>query len=172
MSNLVLDGDAQRQVLAAKGAMGKLPCLGCLNVVRDQESLPSHAFVTIANYDASRLELSTNQDVWEKADMLHSNRPPRMRKPAFEQLETAIGLRYEPEGLLNDMALRPHLPIVDVITFDSMHIILCNGMADDEFAALFFTSLADVCTWDDMRNFMKSDFRFNKHPHSKMLAGV
>ena len=28
VSNLVLDGNAQRQILAAKGAMGKLPCLG------------------------------------------------------------------------------------------------------------------------------------------------
>ena len=31
LGNLVFDGDAQRQVLAPKGAKGKLPCPGCLN---------------------------------------------------------------------------------------------------------------------------------------------
>ena len=172
VSNLVLDGDALRQVFSSKGAAGKLPCLGCLNVLRDDENeLPSDAFVTISDCDASRLELSTSRDIWAKADMLHSFRPPRMLVAAFEKLQIAVGLTYEPESILYDHALRPHLPVMDILTYDTMHILLCNGMADDEFRCLF-TALEGVCTWADMRRFLEADFKFSRQPYSKALVGV
>ena len=86
-------------------------------------------------------------------------------------LGKALGLNYEPEGLLLDIDLRPHVPVMEVLTFDAMHIILSNGMADHECADLF-TSLQGVCTWDDMRKFMQANFRFNRHPHSKCLTSI
>ena len=166
LSNLIFDGDALRQVFSSKGAKGKLPCVCCVNVVHEDEAVPSPEFVSLTNTDASKLQFATSEDLYEKADALSRSAPPAMGKVKFRRLEMASGLNYAPEGLLWDRELRGHVRLAETVTFDSMHILLANGMACDEVSLLFGTIMdkgamgKHVVTWDHLRTFVNADFRF------------
>ena len=166
IGNFILDGDAQRQMFCAKGAMGKVPCLCCLNVVHEDESIPSADFVSLTNTDASKLQFATSADLYEKADTLSRMAPPSMGKVRFRRLETAIGLNYVPESLLWDSELRACMDVAATVTFDSMHVLLSNGMATDEVKNLFDTIMDKAVmgrravTWGHLRTFVAADFHF------------
>ena len=166
IGNFILDGDAQRQMFCAKGAMGKVPCLCCVNVVHEDESIPSPDFVSLTNSDASKLQFATSADLYEKADTLSRMAPPSMGKVRFRRLETAIGLNYVPESLLWDSELRACMDVAAAVTFDSMHVLLSNGMASDEVKNLFDTIMDKAVmgrrtvTWGHLRTFVAADFHF------------
>ena len=166
VSNLIFDGDAQKQVFVGKGAKGKVPCLCCLNVVHEDESIPSPEFVSLTCTDASKLQFATSEDLYEKADILSRSAPPVMGATRFKRFETAVGLNYVPEALLWDVDLRREIRIAEAITFDSMHVLLANGMACDEIELLFGTIMDKatmgrrVVTWDHLRTFVDADFCF------------
>ena len=182
VSNLILDGDAQRQAFNSTGARGKVPCLCCLNVVHDDAAIPSPDFVSLTNTDASKLQICTSEDLYEKADTLSRTAPPHMRVGRHRQLQTAMGLRYFPDGLLWDKDLRRHMRMAEAITFDSMHVLLVNGMACDEISFLFGvimdrTVMRRRVTWDHLRTFVDADFCFCHCYHitgkvSKMLSSA
>ena len=173
VSNLIFDGDAQRQVFCAKESVGKVPCLCCLNVVHEDASIPSASFVSLTNTDASKLQFASSEDLYEKADMLSRSAPPAMNKTRFKRLETATGIKYMPRGLLWDQELRGKMRMAETVTFDAMHILLANGMASDELACLFGTIMdravmgRRVVTWDDLRTFVAADFRRCFHHRSQ-----
>ena len=48
-------------------------------------------------------------------------------KKAFNTLETATGITYNPDGLLYDSELRPFIDVIASTTFDWMRVFLCFG---------------------------------------------
>jgi len=157
--NLVFDGDALRMILGWKGAKGKLPCPGCLNVIAQDDELPSDQFVRLTCADADKFVAATNDDVWMKADTLAAAHGA-IGIGAFKHLETALGFTYIPQGLLYDRDLRSHVRPVDCLTLDQMHCLLSDGLAQDEVSCVLYVlhNLGD--TWANINTFMQADWHF------------
>ena len=161
LGNIVADGDALRAVWSCKGASGKLPCICCKNVLKDR--IESPYLVHISCNDASRFDLASDADLWTKADQLHAQAlVVGGTKKAFEELQMAYGFTYSPEGLLWDLDLRAHVKPAGCITFDAMHAVLSNGIAQNE-AALLITCLKEVgVSFAVLRSFVSADWKFCK----------
>ena len=112
-------------------------CLGCLNVCGNRsKSLAAFDatghIVDITCVDSSRFHMCTDEDLWEKSDILARERHVPMTKKAREDRETHVGLHDAPHGLLQNMALRAHLRPVSFLTHDPTHIMFSNGMVHTE----------------------------------------
>ena len=160
MGRIVEDTDAIRATWSCKGASGKLCCMLCSNVVND-DSISSPDVVSIACSNASLFRKETNATLWKKADNLHAQVHTSTKK-AFAELELLYGLSYNPDGLLWDHALRPFVRPCDCITFDAMHVLVSNGMAQNETAVLLIALQENGIRWADVRKFMDAQWLFCK----------
>jgi hypothetical protein len=155
LGNVVADGDAYRAIWSAKGASGKLPCLLCKNILSQRTNS-----VYLQHFScpyADRFDLATNEEVWEKADKIAASR----LGGGHARLQVMYGMTDSPSGLLWDLQLREHVRPVDVITFDSMHCLVSNGIAQFE-VSLMLDALMDLgVTWVQLRNFAASDWKFS-----------
>jgi len=159
LSNLIADGDALRMLLDLKGARGKVPCCGCINVVSQDDELPSADFVSLNCNDPTKFVLATSADVREKAAALVLNYPT-MGIGRFRNLETALGMKYNPKGILFDPSLEPYISPIEILTFDQMHILLSDGVAQDlvSWTLLFLKDIGSG--WDELNAIMQADWRF------------
>ena len=159
LGNLIADADGHRAMWSIKGAGGKLPCPCCLNVVNDDE-LPrgSHQLVSMRCWDASKFRLAQDRDWFSKADMLERRRST-MGKTAFGELETAAGLTYVKHGLLWSPHLRHLLRPTATMTWDAMHVILSNGLANWEIDAVLSKLREEGIDFGDIRKFLSVDWR-------------
>ena len=141
LGNLLADEDGFRQAYASMGANGMFCCLGCLNVCGNRsKSLAAFdatgRIVDITCVDSSRFHTCTDEDLWEKSDILARARGVPMTKKAREDRETHLGLHDAPHGLLQNMALRAHVRPVSALTHDPTHILFSNGMVHTELDRL------------------------------------
>ena len=154
LGNVVADGDAYRALWSAKGASGKLPCLLCKNVL--SQRVNSATLVHLSCPYVERFALASNEEVWEKADKIAATRGGGNHA----QLQMLYGMTDSRNGLIWDLQLRQHVRPVDVITFDSMHCLVANCIAQFE-VSLILQLLKDVgVTWDQLRMFASSSWRF------------
>ena len=162
LGNIVADADGHRAMWSIRGAAGKLPCPCCLNVVNDDD-LPtgSRNLVGMKCTDPSRFRLATDQDWFAKADMVASKKGS-MSKTAFNELGTAPGLRYVEHGVLWCLALRALIRPSATFTWDSMHCVLSNGIANTEVDAMLSRLRREGITFDDIQNFFSQNWRFCK----------
>ena len=159
LRNLVLDGDAMRFTFSCMGAAGKLPCLGCLNVMQRHDDTPLPAgFVDMSSGDYTRFQHATNEDVWTKAETLRAQFTI-LNRTNFRALETATGLRYNPLGALYGPELREHVKPIDVLTHDAMHVLFANGLGQLEFSLILQRLEAAGYRWEDIRDWMSSHWR-------------
>ena len=158
----VADADAHRAVFNAKGSAGKLPCFMCKNVVSDPEAASiSNYLVSLSCTDVRCFDRCTNRDLWDKADMLVREKG-RLGVGAFKQLTVAIGINYEPEGILFDIPLRRFLKPCDIVCYDSMHCVLSNGLAQNEVALLLCELDRHHVTWSHLRLFADSNWQVDR----------
>jgi len=159
LGNILLDGEAIRQIFSAKGAKGKLPCVACLNVL-NSTNLPA-GFVGLTCTDPDRFELASNSDIWEKVDML-SAQFLILNKGKFKDLETSLGMVHNPLSILWDRDLRPFFRPADCLTFDSMHVLGSDGLLGVELE-LMLSALADIgYKWAQYKVFFGAQWRASK----------
>lgn len=156
LGNIVADGDAFRALWSAKGASGKLPCLMCKNVLSERVS--SSYLVHFSCPHVELFDLASNEDIWEKADMLTASRS-RARRAEHEQLQMRLGLTDNPEGLLWALDLRAFVRPASAVTFDSMHCLVSNGIAQNETALLLDCLRSKGVVWRHLREFVASNWK-------------
>jgi len=171
LGSLVADGDALRAIWSSKGASGKLPCIVCKNVVNDD--VRSDYFVPLSCANPSLFDYASNADVWGKADVLHARRGAGTKR-AFLDLQMLHGLTYNPNGLLWDDTLRPHVRPAEIVTYDAMHVLVANGIVQVETAELLRSLKASgVNGVQALRSFVEADWHFCKAlGKTSILRGV
>ena len=157
LGNILADGDAIRAIFSCKGASGKLPCMLCNNVLNERCS--SDRLVYIDCPDVERFQLTSDEEMWAKVDKLHADRSI-VSNAAFHNQEMVYGFTYHQEGLLWDLELRPYLSPTKVTTYDSMHVLLGNGMAQNETGYLFVALAGIGVTWEHVRNYARGGWHF------------
>ena len=156
MGNFLLDGDAIRMMYGSKGGRPKMPCIGCLNVVSD-DKLCRGGLVALTTSDPSLFDIATDADIWQKADLLESARPA-----ALPRLSMALGLNYVPEGFLWCKPLRPFIRPAACLTYDAMHVVLAQGVADLEYEQLLPRLAEEGIRWEHLHSYCQSDWRCPK----------
>ena len=81
----------------------------------------------------------TDESLREVVADLHASRDC-LRRDAFEARESHLGFTYNPASLVLHARIR--LNAVSIIMFDWAHLLICDGLCDNE-AGLFFKALAD-----------------------------
>ena len=137
LENFLADADAIRALLSVKGASGKLPCPCCLNVTTDVEACRRHPgrLVTIYDADTSHWVLATDDDLFEKADTLAADKLV-LGTTKFDEKSKNLGITFSEGGVLFDHALRPFFRPTQILTFDAMHNLVSNGIAQKEMTLL------------------------------------
>jgi len=156
LNNLLGDGDALRAFFGSKGASGKLPCLCCKNVVRGDSSASAY-LQDISCTEPALFDLATDAEVFSKADILAESFN-HLGTKQFEELETSLGLSHNPHGLLMAMRLRQYAPPISTLTYDSMHILLTGGLAQNEIGLLMECLREHGILWEQIRSFMTADW--------------
>ena len=158
LGNIVADGDALRAVYSSKGSSGKLPCLLCNNVLNERVASPGLVHISCA--EVEKFQLASDADLWRKADHLRAL-CGTITKTAFEHKELLYGLTYCPEGLLWDRSLRPYVQPASCTSYDSMHCLVGNGLAQNETGYLLSALKGIGVTWRQLRQYTASDWHFN-----------
>ena len=158
LSNVLADGDALRALFGSKGAFGKLPCICCKNVVRG-DCAASTYLQPLSCSEPVVFELATDDEVLFKADMLAaaSSTAPIGQ---FEELQTALGMTHNAHGLLAARQLRPHVRPISVMTYDSMHILVSGGLAQNEVGLLMGDLDSHGIGWQQVKNFITEDIEW------------
>jgi len=96
-----------------------------------------------------------------------------LTKTKFKQLQTHYGITYLPEGILWDMDLRRYIRPAEMITFDSMHCLVSNGIVQNETSWLLIALEGVGVTWSAVEKFCTNEsWRFcsSLGSHSRMKA--
>ena len=97
-------------------------------------------YTEITESDPSKLRSWTGNDVFKAVDVLASGAERVasgvMAKAAFDELQMAYGLNFNPRGLLANVALRPFWDPVAVMRYDWVHNTLAHGVLTTEAALL------------------------------------
>ena len=128
ISTVVSDLDAFQFALGVKGASGMVPCSLCRNVVSARSRLTdfdvSGTLVPFTRTALSRFARADDNSIRDSCQLLRSKsaeaRAGTMTPAAFDRLEKALGLKYNPTGLLFAPAL-VFLKIASMIMYDWMH---------------------------------------------------
>ena len=131
-----------------------MPCIGCLNVVSD-DKLCRGGLVALTTSDPSLFDIATDADIWQKADLLESARPA-----ALPRLSMALGLNYVREGFLWCKPLRPFIRPAACLTYDAMHVVLAQGVADLEYEQLLPRLAEEGIRWEHLHSYCQSDWKF------------
>ena len=78
----------------------------------------------------------------------------------FEELETALGMTHNAHGLLAARQLRPYVPPISVLTYDSMHILVSGGLAQNEVGLLMDDLEWHGHGWLQVNKFMTEDLEW------------
>ena len=131
---LLADEDCLKKVHGYNGAQGIKACMNCSNLMK----VASRARVPagckhISTPSLRGIRFNTNNDIWVMADDL-TNRVDAGVNTA--DVVKSRGLKYEPHGLLWNLALRDvHRPI-DHYLRDWMHILVSGGVANRQAVCL------------------------------------
>ena len=128
------DEAALSQGLSIKGASGIRPCLCCANVLKRDSGLAHRRprdLVEVSCTDFSKFVRNTDRDIWQLYDGLvtmaaHSTRAEMDRR------SKAKGMNINANGVIADLALRPHVGPVSTMTYDWQHTFLSNGVVSQE----------------------------------------
>ena len=127
---LLADESGLHATWSSKGAGGLMPCFRCKNVVMKRtkgvsllDTDTSGTLVDITCNSLERLQPQTDRDVLNNADVLAAQRHA-LPVGRFQALQQAMGMNYNPHGLLFDPTLRPWLKPITWTLYDPMHIFL------------------------------------------------
>ena len=140
---IIADRKAHMENFDLKGASGMSPCERCANVVKkgafdgdDPIPNPGGKLVDVTCLDPALCVPNTDETLYAHADDLASTFPQvaakRLTKRRFELAEMAVGINYNPHGLIWDRSLRSICPVLEMKKDDWAHIYLCKGIGGDE----------------------------------------
>lgn len=135
MALLLADESALKSTFDFKGAAGLRPCIFCTNVVAKTSRLEEHdatqQLVTICEIDFSKCKRNSSEHVWRAHDTLQRMHA-QINKSEFEKLEKAMGLNYNPLGLIACSELRKEIRPIECSMYESMHTFFSHGAASHE----------------------------------------
>jgi hypothetical protein len=168
LSNVVADADGHRALWCVSGAAGKLPCPMCLNVVNDD--VPGTVHMRCP--DVARFQLARDTDWWNKAGRLTA--ASAGTKKHLSDLQTAMGLRFAPTGVLWDLALRPFVSPTSSFTYDGMHILLSNGLCQTEVDLILQRAVLEGLDMSSVEAYIRLPWSFCQAygQHSTLLGCV
>lgn len=129
----ISDEAAQKASFDVSGASGSLPCLKCRNVVGKKsfdKMRDKTGFVSIAELDVNSFNRHDDNTIIANASWLAANR--HLTKREFAKLQTSLGLRYAPNGVL----LCTSFNVTSSICFDWQHVYFVHGIFNNEVGAL------------------------------------
>ena len=146
----IADDDAHKQLWGFKGASGRKPCFGCMNVLMDRIGVPDEYWIGIDCPDAHRFDKHTDETIYAMADKLIAS-VGVLSKTRFEELEKDCGILYIPNGMLYDLHMRKIVRPTTGMIRDWMHVFCSDGVANNEIARVLHT-LKSECnlTVDDV----------------------
>jgi hypothetical protein len=194
---LVADGKALSQTFDMKGSSSLRPCsVFCANAMKkgitsDPEFTPTDAVVEITCPHLEKFTANTSNGIFASAEELRrtSRRvtAKTVLKGMFTLMEQAVGMTYNPHGLLWDRRLRSICQPVQMYTYDWVHIFLCKGVGGDVLYHLLTRMKSEhihVNLFESLRNEIKmwkwpmptggdpSKIFSDKRVESSMEAGV
>jgi hypothetical protein len=133
---LVCDEAALKATLDVKGASGNLPCFKCRNVLSRQafaKSTPRCGMVSITEINPNKLHRHTDESLRKNAEYLHEIAPPIMKVGQFKAQQIALGLNYNPTGVLLS---KLNFKAITGTCYDPQHVYLVNGIWNAEVGQL------------------------------------
>ena len=130
LGDFIFDLKAFGQLLGWKGSGSYHCCAICKNVLKPQGQKRLKLTGT-ANTDFRKAKLAdcvfhTGPGLYQIHDQLHRAKAT-MSTADFKNLEQCMGFRYEPQGLMADVMLRPFWDPVEAIQFDAPHCWIASG---------------------------------------------
>ena len=126
------DEKAHKELSLTKGASGMKPCITCHNVFnRVRPSALADGCVHISCTDSNLFQTNTNEAIFAFYDHVAASAPGDRAK-----LETQLGVKYDPDGLLGDLHLRSFYKPVDHTLRDWLHTLVSGGVCNVECAAV------------------------------------
>ena len=140
LSMVVADEAALKQLWSFKGAGGTMMCFKCSNVVAHSSRLDVHdasgVLVPSCVTSLSQCRLQTSEAIKLNAKHLR-DQSASLNKTRMKELEQALGLTYEPCGVLwSDDFQEICSGVVTVASFDWMHCYMVNGVLNTEIGYL------------------------------------
>ncbi len=123
------------QFFAYVACQGMRPCITCRNMMKGAEDELAEGMVNMAA-PISQCQQNSREEIFEIVDHLAERQAAGLGATAFKNMQTHLGMHWEPEGLLYDMDLRPHLSPVLHYLRDPMHVLVSAGVANTEIALL------------------------------------
>ena len=156
MGCFIQDEKGHKETLDAKGAAGTKMCILCKNCIAGREpgpheylknfkdALPCHCDLhTSASYQAMRQLLDDGLGTLSKGD--------------FRKLEQALGLNYNPDGILWSIPLRDCFDPSEDIYYDSQHTYCSSGgIAQYEVNGFCLELVANDVTLAQLDDFRKA----------------
>ena len=127
---LIADDAAGKSTFNVKGSSGIRPCMNCRNVVLNQDDPltmydSSDSLVTLCCVDDRKFIPMENHEMKHSFDLLKELRP-HLGVGDFQDLEKALGITYNPHGILADPELSG-IVLPNKFARDPMHVILASG---------------------------------------------
>ena len=174
LSNVIADEAALKQYLDCKGSSGLRCCPACKNVLLRDSDLANRDntgyLMEMTCSDTNRFDCASDADMFEVADLLLRSRNT-MGVGAFKELEKGTGFNFNQQGLLADVALRPHSRPASSLTWDPMHCLWSNGIVSFEIHELLHRMRSTTSFgWSDLEAFCKSDWQFPSYCRAKGRA--
>ena len=135
----VADERALKEIFSVKGSGGNRPCQSCSNVTRNYKSTiavdDSLTIVDISCTDPSKFMPFTKDLFYACADRLMEAKGTLKTTP-FDQLQTDLGITFDPDALIYATDLRPMLDPIGHYIRDWMHTIASQGIGVTELAGV------------------------------------
>ena len=132
------DEKAHKEVSCTMGASGIKVCIACKNVCHrvPLDILHANGLVGTNCIDPSLFDVHTDESIFETAD--HVAAIAAASPDDLDDLQTAVGVKHIPTGLLYDPDLRArgvYRPVTNMMR-DWMHVYLNNGVANSHIYEL------------------------------------
>ena len=152
------------------------PCFACKNVVSLEHGTrlsDTGYLVDVSCSRPERFDPIGADGLWRAHDQLAAH-VAGSAKSAFEELEKAYGVRYEPHGILADVPLRTVASQLSY-TRDPMHITLAGGVLNVELYLILRSvgkHYGRGSGFGIMRAFCDANWSFPKSASTKRLADI
>lgn len=118
----------KKEAFASKGPAGTRPCLGCKNVVQFLDVSSDPYLVDIAA-SPEKFDRTSDTDIRDMVAKLREVAAAGSKR-TLELTEQALGLNFEPEGLLFDRDLARYVRPVSGWYRDWLHVFLVQGIGN------------------------------------------
>lgn len=140
------------------GASGNIIGICCKNVTRKNSGLPAadstRTFVDVSETDVTKLIRHTDASLKSTVEYIDSCKN-RMTSGKFKDVQKALGVNYEPLGILWCAALMRWFLPISCLMYDWMHIMMVHGVYNLEVGLLLkvMYRMQNPLRFTDINNF-------------------